>query len=73
MNAQISHVGRCMVSQGGKQCGKPAAYVQIWTASRVFRYCEEHVSGAVKNAAHAKEKVATESIPTTAKEEASNQ
>jgi hypothetical protein len=51
MKAEISRVGRCMVTHEEKPCGKPAAYVQIWSASRVFRYCEEHVPPNVKKAA----------------------
>jgi hypothetical protein len=51
MKAEISRVGRCMVTQEGKPCNKPAAYVQIWSASRVFRYCEEHVPPQVKRMA----------------------
>jgi len=53
MNAEISHVGRCMISHEGKPCNQPAAYVQIWSASRVFRYCEEHVPPLVKKTARA--------------------
>ncbi len=53
MKAEISHVGRCMVTHEGKPCNKPAAYVQIWSASRVFRYCEEHVPPQVKKTARA--------------------
>ena len=51
MKAEVSHVGRCMVSHEGKPCNRPAAYVQIWSASRVFRYCDEHVPLRVKRAA----------------------
>lgn len=51
MQAVKTHVGRCMVPQEGKQCGKPAAYAQLLGAGRQFLFCEEHASNAIKKAA----------------------
>jgi hypothetical protein len=51
MRAVKTHVGRCMVSIEGKQCGKPAAYAQLLAAGRQFLFCEEHVPKTVERAA----------------------
>lgn len=45
MKAVKTHTGRC------DTCGEPAAYAQILGSGRYFRYCEEHVPGAIKRTA----------------------
>lgn len=47
MKAVKTHVGRC------DTCGEPAAYAQLLSGSRTFRFCEKHVPPLVKKQADA--------------------
>lgn len=45
MKAVKTHVGRC------DTCGEPAAYAQLLSGSRSFRFCEQHAPLLVKKQA----------------------
>ncbi|HZS76063.1 MAG TPA: hypothetical protein VFA41_05565 [Ktedonobacteraceae bacterium] len=47
MKAVKTHVGRC------DTCGEPAAYAQILSGGRQFRFCEQHAPLLVKKQAEA--------------------
>jgi hypothetical protein len=47
MMAVKTTVGRCHT------CGEPAAYAQLFSGSRRFNYCEQHVPPLVKKQAEA--------------------
>ncbi|WP_189362114.1 hypothetical protein [Thermogemmatispora tikiterensis] len=47
MKAVKTHVGRC------DTCGEPAAYAQLLSGGRTFRFCEQHVPPLVKRQAEA--------------------
>ena len=49
MKAVKTHVGRC------DSCGEPAAYAQLLSGGRTFRFCEQHVPSPVKKQAEAAE------------------
>lgn len=49
MKAVKTHVGRC------DNCGEPAAYAQLLSGGRTFRFCEQHVPHLVKKQAEAVE------------------
>ena len=49
MKAVKTHVGRC------DSCGEPAAYAQLLSGGRTFRFCEQHVPLLVKKQAEAAE------------------
>jgi hypothetical protein len=49
MKAVKTHVGRC------DNCGEPAAYAQLLSGGRTFRFCEQHVPLLIKKQAHAAE------------------
>ncbi len=49
MKAVKTHVGRC------DTCGEPAAYAQLLSGGRTFRFCEQHVPLLVKKQAEAAE------------------
>lgn len=49
MKAVKTHVGRC------DNCGEPAAYAQLLSGSRTFRFCEQHVPLLIKKQAEAAE------------------
>lgn len=49
MKAVKTHVGRC------DNCGEPAAYAQLLSGGRTFRFCEQHVPLLVKKQAEAVE------------------
>ena len=54
MKAVKTHVGRC------DRCGEPAAYMQILSGGRSFRFCEQHAPLLVKKQAEAAESVGKE-------------
>jgi hypothetical protein len=54
MKAVKTHVGRC------DRCGEPAAYMQILSGGRSFRFCEEHAPPLVKKQAEAAANVGKE-------------
>jgi hypothetical protein len=45
MKAVKTHVGRC------DTCGEPAAYAQLLSGGRTFRFCEQHAPLLVKKQA----------------------
>jgi hypothetical protein len=45
MKAVKTHVGRC------DNCGEPAAYAQLLSGGRTFRFCEQHVPLLIKKQA----------------------
>jgi hypothetical protein len=45
MKAVKTHVGRC------DTCGEPAAYAQLLSGGRSFRFCEQHAPLLVKKQA----------------------
>jgi hypothetical protein len=47
MKAVKTHVGRC------DTCGEPAAYAQLLSGGRSFRFCEQHAPLLVKKQAEA--------------------
>jgi hypothetical protein len=47
MKAVKTHVGRC------DSCGEPAAYAQLLSGGRTFRFCEQHVPLLVRKQAEA--------------------
>lgn len=47
MKAVKTHVGRC------DTCGEPAAYAQLLSGGRSFRFCEQHAPQLVKKQAEA--------------------
>jgi hypothetical protein len=47
MKAVKTHVGRC------DTCGEPAAYAQLLSGGRSFRFCEQHAPLLVKKQAAA--------------------
>ncbi len=47
MKAVKTHVGRC------DTCGEPAAYAQLLSGGRTFRFCEQHAPLLVKKQAEA--------------------
>jgi hypothetical protein len=47
MKAVKTHVGRC------DTCGEPAAYAQLLSGGRTFRFCEQHAPLIVKKQAEA--------------------
>ncbi|HVU69560.1 MAG TPA: hypothetical protein VHD63_20665 [Ktedonobacteraceae bacterium] len=49
MKAVKTHVGRC------DNCGEPAAYAQLLSGGRTFRFCEKHVPLLIKKQADAAE------------------
>ena len=49
MKAVKTHVGRC------DNCGEPAAYAQLLSGGRTFRFCEQHVPLLIKKQADAAE------------------
>lgn len=49
MKAVKTHVGRC------DNCGEPAAYAQLLSGGRTFRFCEQHVPLLIKKQADALE------------------
>ena len=49
MKAVKTHVGRC------DSCGEPAAYAQLLSGGRTFRFCEQHAPLLVKKQAEAAE------------------
>lgn len=51
MKAVKTHTGSC------GHCSKPAAYAQLLSGGRQFRFCEEHVPLLVKKQAEAAEAV----------------
>jgi hypothetical protein len=53
MKAVKTHVGRC------DKCGEPAAYAQLLSGSRTFRFCEQHVPPLIKKQAEAAEAAAS--------------
>lgn len=49
MRAVKTHVGRC------DKCSEPAAYAQLLSGARTFRFCEQHVPLLIKKQADAAE------------------